>query len=97
MSTGQTIAAASGLTWQRAGIIIAVSVVGLALWTLVVLATKPWVVRSAQIRRFRAQLRHLDLVQLGWHASGWRAPGSSGDAPGKDPAGDAHRDDGRPA
>jgi hypothetical protein len=64
MSTAHTIAATSGLTWQRAGIIIAVSVVGLALWTLVVVATKPWVVQSAQIRRFRAQLRHLDLMEL---------------------------------
>lgn len=45
---------------------VALSTLGLILWLVVLRSTKPLVLRSARVRQFRSELRHLDAVVLSW-------------------------------
>ncbi|MGH9279999.1 MAG: hypothetical protein ACRD12_18110 [Acidimicrobiales bacterium] len=55
-------------TVGQALIILATMIVTLAIWTVLLIVTKPFILRWLHVRRFRSQLCDLDGVSLTWRA-----------------------------
>ncbi|MGH9281249.1 MAG: hypothetical protein ACRD12_24600 [Acidimicrobiales bacterium] len=55
-------------TLGQALIILATMTVTLAIWVVLLLVTKPLILRWLHVRRFRSQLRDLDGVSRAWRA-----------------------------